>query len=271
MKHARRFLTFYTVFLGSLGLMAPLPVSAQDDAQPAPAVESPDGAAGDAGADAAATGTTKRGQEFFEKLKKGGITIFFLLLLSIAGIAFAIERFIFLRRSLIIPLKVVDEAEAAWGEADNEQVTTICEKKYPSTLGKVIHTLSIYRGYPTGDLHPLASEIAGRDFKKHMQKAYPLAVIGAIAPLLGLMGTVFGMIESFEVVAIAGSLGDASILADGISKALITTAAGLVIAIPMLLLYHFFKNRTMLFAITLEEEVNEFIKRRFLKPSGDAK
>lgn len=110
----------------------------------------------------------------------------------------------------------------------------------------------------------LAGDIAGRDLRGHLQKAYPIAVAATVAPLLGLFGTVIGMIEAFEIVAIAGSLGDASLLAGSISKALVTTAAGLIIAIPALATYHYFKSRTHAFAMALESDVNELLTTWFM-------
>ena len=83
--------------------------------------------------------------------------------------------------------------------------------------------------------------------------------MATVSPLLGLLGTVIGMIGAFDKVAAAGSLGDASLLGGDISKALITTGAGLTIAVPALVLYHYFKSRTNMFGLLLEEEASELI------------
>ena len=111
----------------------------------------------------------------------------------------------------------------------------------------------------------LAGDLAGRDMRRHLQRAYPIAVVATLSPLLGLLGTVVGMIESFEIVAIAGSLGDASLMAGSISKALVTTAGGLVIAIPALGLYHLFKSRTQGLTMQLEGEVHELLTAWFME------
>ncbi len=102
-----------------------------------------------------------------------------------------------------------------------------------------------------------ATDIAARGMKNHQQRAYMLMVVAGVAPLLGLLGTVIGMIEAFGVVAAAGSMGDAAILADSISKALITTALGLSLAIPFLMLYHYFRGKTSKMGTLLEERVTE--------------
>lgn len=208
--------------------------------------------------------TEIEGSPLIDKLRKGGITVLILLALSVAGVSYTIERLINLKRFAIIPYGLIEDVEKSWAKGEFDKVVDLCEAK-PSTAGRILETFAQYRDSSMAELQVLADDIAGRELRRHLQKAYPLAVIGAVAPLLGLMGTVFGMIESFEVVAIAGSLGDASILADGISKALVTTAVGLVVAVPMLVLYHYFKNRTTLFALTLEEEINEFMKDQMIK------
>ena len=98
-----------------------------------------------------------------------------------------------------------------------------------------------------------------------------LSFVAGSAPLLGMLGTVTGMIDAFEVGAIAGSLGDASMLAGGIAKALITTAFGLLVAIPALGLYHHYRGKTHELALEVEEELNELLRAWFLtdpKASG---
>ena len=107
------------------------------------------------------------------------------------------------------------------------------------------------------------------ELRKHMQRAYPLAVVATIAPLAGLLGTVIGMIEAFYVVAESGTIGDASLLADGIYKALLTTAAGLTVALPALGFHHYFKNRTVLYGIALEEEINQLTSDWFAGGHND--
>ena len=100
--------------------------------------------------------------------------------------------------------------------------------------------------------------------RQHLQRAYPIAIVATLAPLLGLLGTVIGMIESFEVVSVVGSMGDASVLAGSISKALVTTAAGLIIAVPALAFYHYIKGRTVALTLLLEEDVNEVLTTWFM-------
>ena len=119
------------------------------------------------------------------------------------------------------------------------------------------------------DVSTTAGDIAAVELRYHTRRCYPLAVVATLSPLLGLLGTVFGMIESFDVVAIGGALGDASQLAGGISKALITTAAGLVIAVPSLAMFHYFRERTNLYGDMLDREVTDLVVEWLMKKEPD--
>jgi biopolymer transport protein ExbB len=113
------------------------------------------------------------------------------------------------------------------------------------------------------DISVIAGDLASREMRQHLLRAYPLAVVATISPLLGLFGTVYGMIGAFESVALAGEMGDPSVMAGDISYALITTALGLVIAVPALAVYHFLRIRTRLLSLSLEEQASHLMSRWF--------
>jgi biopolymer transport protein ExbB len=115
------------------------------------------------------------------------------------------------------------------------------------------------------DASTVAGDIGTREMKLHLQKAYPIAIAAMIEPLLGLFGTVYGMILAFDRVAQLGDMGNAAALSNEISLALVTTAVGLAIAIPLLVAYHFFKTRTAMFALGLEEQVSQLISRHVMR------
>ena len=87
-----------------------------------------------------------------------------------------------------------------------------------------------------------------------------LGTIAGIAPLLGLLGTVIGMIKVFSAIMVSGGVGDANVLAGGISEALITTAAGLTVAIPSYFFYRYFSGRVSEYVITMEEKAIKLIE-----------
>jgi biopolymer transport protein ExbB/TolQ len=110
-----------------------------------------------------------------------------------------------------------------------------------------------------------AGDIASRDIRGHLARIYPLSVVASLSPLLGLLGTIVGMIEAFTLVALYGDEGGATILSDSISKALITTAAGLIIAAPCIAIYYFIKNRIMRLAFLIEVEIEVLITNLYLR------
>ena len=205
--------------------------------------------------------------DWLAEIAKGGLTAAAQILLVVAGTAFAIERFLHLRRKRIVPEGLTARVKQQWEAGDHDGILKTCEKD-DSTLARIVGHLVRHRQADYQTLMQGAADIGARDLKKHNQKAYPLAVVATLEPLLGLLGTMIGMIEAFAKVAAFGDTGDAAMLADAIGKALITTALGLIIAIPTLALYHWFKQRTSLLATELEEEVEEIASSWFIA-AGD--
>jgi biopolymer transport protein ExbB len=205
-----------------------------------------------------------QGEAFLLKLKQGGWTMVFLLAVSIFGVAYTIERLAHLRRGAIVPDGLCAQADKLWKNGQYDKLETLDEQN-PSTLARALATVARHRTSGLNDVSMMAGDVAARDLKRHLQKAYPLAVVATLSPLLGLLGTVIGMIGAFDKVATAGELGDASLLGGDISKALITTGVGLAIAVPALAIYHFFRSRTSLYGIMLEEEVSELLTEWYSK------
>lgn len=197
-----------------------------------------------------------------EKLRGSGKTGVALFLVSVIGFSFAFERIFNLRKARITPAGLAQRADELWKSGDLEGINKHAVASQ-STLGRVIVEIVEHRDSPRGDVTTMAGDVASREMRTHLQWAYPLAVVATISPLLGLFGTVYGMIGAFESVALAGEMGDPSIMAGDISYALITTALGLVIAVPSLSAYHFFRIRTNMLALGLEEQLSHLISRWF--------
>jgi biopolymer transport protein ExbB len=214
-------------------------------------------------------GELTTGQAFLLKLRQGGLTMVFLLLASVAGVAYTIERLVHLRASAFVPDGLAERADDMWRLGEFERIEALPEKS-SSTLARVLAVIARHRHSSMADVSMMAGDVAARDLRRHLQRAYPLAVVATVSPLLGLLGTVIGMIGAFDKVAAAGSLGDASLLGGDISKALITTGTGLTIAVPALVLYHYFKSRTNALGLMLEEEVGELISDWFASPADRA-
>lgn len=199
---------------------------------------------------------------FIEKVKESGKTGIALLIISIIGFSCAFERLFNLKKANIVPVGVAAKCNSLWNEGKYEDILKIADSK-PSTLSRIVRLMVEHKKGSHADVSNLAGDVASRELRVHMQRAYPLAIVATVSPLLGLFGTVYGMIGAFESVALAGKMGDPSVMASDISFALITTALGLVIAVPALICFHFFRIRTNILGLALEEQVNHLIIRWF--------
>lgn len=201
------------------------------------------------------------GQEinFVEQLTEGGIGIVVIGALSLLMVAVALERFVHFRKIRVAPDGLVESVLPLWQSRDFARMQQVLQAS-DSTLARVISHLATQGKHDTRALGEGASDIASLELRVHQQKAYPLAVVATVAPIVGLLGTVIGMIEAFHVIAFSGAMGDPALLAGGISKALINTAAGLSVALPALGLHHYFKNRQVMFGLALERHIHELMQ-----------
>ena len=110
-----------------------------------------------------------------------------------------------------------------------------------------------------------AEDKAGRELRLENRKSAMLATAATLSPLLGLFGTVLGLLGAFGTVAAMGEMGDASVLADDIGQALITTVAGLAVSMPCLFAYNYIKGRLNLFSVLLEEEISDLVNQIFIR------
>jgi biopolymer transport protein ExbB len=194
---------------------------------------------------------------------EGGSLMIVLGFFSVAGVGFALERFLHLKRSIIIPGGLSVQAMDLWKNKKYDDILTLTQSAH-STLASIITALVKFRHRDVSELSQMAADISGRDIRGELQRAYPIQVIATVAPLLGLLGTVMGMVLAFEKVSGAGSLGNAAILADDISLALMTTMAGLLVAAPTLTLYHYFRSKTLNYNLQLEAEVDVLLSEWFM-------
>jgi biopolymer transport protein ExbB len=185
--------------------------------------------------------------------------------LSIISLAFVLERLFRLRRGRICPAGMAAQAEKHFHAGEFDQIRALCDRRPHATLTKILEFGLRHPKASMVEVNSVASDIASRDRDREMMLIYPLGVVAALAPLLGLFGTVVGMIESFEIVAIAGSMGDPSMLSASISKALVTTAFGLLVAMPALFAYQILRLWTNAHFRRLEEEANGLIIEWFMR------
>ena len=170
-----------------------------------------------------------------------GIYLFVFLLISVALVSLMIMNFLAVRRSVVCPPDLIDGFQAHLDEKQYQEAYELA-KADESFLGNVL--AAGLSKVSTSYKHSVAAmqDVGAEENMKLEHRASSLALIGTLAPMIGLLGTVDGMIRSFYTIATAGTSPDANKLAEGISTALLTTLVGLLIAIPAIAAYNIIKN-----------------------------
>ena len=193
-----------------------------------------------------------------ELMKSGGLLMWPLLLCSIISLAIIAERFWSLQSKRIAPRNLVS---LVWqwqksGELDAEHMQQL---RIGSPLGRILAAGLMNRQHDREVMKESIEEV-GRHVVHELERFLnTLGTIASISPLLGLLGTVIGMIKVFAVITTQG-VGDPSILAEGISEALLTTAAGLTVAIPSLMFYRYFQGKVDELVVTMEQEALKMVE-----------
>lgn len=180
----------------------------------------------------------------FDIIKSGGWLMLPILACSVLLTLFVFERLISLRRGRVIPRPFVKRflEELRAGQLDKEKALELCEEN-DSPVAWVFAGAVAKWGRPSVEVEQAIID-SGERVTNGLRKYLRLFNgISTISPLLGLLGTVVGMIRAFNDIATADALGRAELLAGGIGQALLTTAAGLTVAIPALIFYLFFLSR----------------------------
>lgn len=227
----RMMLAAVVVAVAGFGLA---PVLAQQDAAPEVSEEMVIHIGGD------------EGTSLVDLLQKGGPLMYPLYLCSIIVVAFAIERSVRLRRSAILPPDVVDRIRRISSSENRLSPRELLDelKHHPSPIARVITSGLRRADRPLIELEKAIEDAGQREADTLRRGCRVLSVVSSVAPLLGLLGTVVGMIKAFMTVAAREeALGRTELLAGGIYQALVTTAAGLCIAIPALVLYFIFVDK----------------------------
>jgi biopolymer transport protein ExbB len=202
-----------------------------------------------------------------EIVQSGGWLMVPILLASVVAAAIAVERLWSLQRSRIAPMNLLAEV---WTTLKNNEmdVQRLRELRESSPLGLVLAT-GISNARRGRDVMKEAMEEVGSQVSHDLERYLTsLGVIASIAPLLGLLGTVVGMIRVFTALMLEGA-GNANVLAGGISQALITTAAGLSVAIPALMFHRFLLRRVDELTKTMEQEAVKLVDMMEVGPDEE--
>jgi len=198
-------------------------------------------------------------QHVWEYFNKGGIIMYPLLLCSIIGITIVIEKLYTLRRKRIIVPAVVKVAQGINHPDDIKTATYICSQS-PGPFSAIIN-ITLQHHQEDKEAIKEALNDQGRQEVHRLEKGLViLETIAGIAPLLGLLGTVLGILRVFNIISAMG-IGQAEALAGGISEALITTIAGLFIGIPAVVAYNYFTQKAESLVLEIERHSNALLSK----------
>jgi biopolymer transport protein ExbB len=212
----------------------------------------------------------------FDMIVKGGVVLWIIMALSVVGAAIIIERLLYFKRISVDEEKLFARIKASVVKGHYEEALSICDNNL-SPLSALIKVGIEHRSYPETVQKEVLKDASSQEIPQLERNVSALGTIAHIAPLLGLLGTVTGTMQAFGVLGRFGAVADPSILAKGVSEALITTAAGIIVAVPAVIFYNLLVNKVNLILIKMENQVNTLIlmvnagKRTSLLRSGEDK
>lgn len=205
------------------------------------------------------------GERLWDTVERGGTVMYVILAASVIGLALLLDAMVRTRRGAILPKRVEREMTAP------DAAGRVAEWVASSGRACVFDILRIgwrWRTAVSEHQQRAIEEAVDVRLWKLKRSIRPIGILANTTPLLGLLGTVVGIVQAFDAVARQGALGDPTALADGIAKALLTTCFGLIVAIPLLLAYHYLNGRLDALLRQSEELVKELL---IAPPDGDGK
>tara|TARA_R110002072_G_scaffold36261_3_gene106775 strand:+ start:1567 stop:2313 length:747 start_codon:yes stop_codon:yes gene_type:complete len=183
-----------------------------------------------------------------------------IIVLSVVALAIVIENFVSLKRDKLAPPDIIDEIQALFDEEQFQEAMELCENE-PNYFTRVCGAGIAKIGHQFETIEKSLEEMGDEESIKLHQKIGWLSLISNVAPMMGLLGTVGGMVEAFNTIASSGGQASPAELAGGISKALLTTMFGLIVAIPVTAAFAFLRNRMVKTIIELGAITEDLFER----------
>ncbi|MFO7609292.1 MAG: MotA/TolQ/ExbB proton channel family protein [Candidatus Krumholzibacteriia bacterium] len=205
----------------------------------------------------------------WEMILAGRYMMIPITLASLVGLAVIIERFIVINRQRIIAPEIAQAVETLSASEDLKVAYAICERR-PGPFANIVRAGLDHADNDWTVIRDVLQEAGRQEATRLTRRLGVLETVAAVSPLLGLLGTVLGMIRVFAAVSAAG-LGNPETLSAGISEAMVTTAAGLIIGIPALVAYNWLNGRADRIIFELEfysSKVLDTLRRRQIRRSG---
>jgi len=204
-----------------------------------------------------------------ELFERGGIMMYPLALASLTALALMIERAFALRKKKIIIPEILAVVKNFSTLKDIDLAKSMCEK-YDSPFSNIVKLSLDYHVLSKGELREVIEDNGRQEARKLEKGLVALETIAAISPLMGLLGTVIGMVRVFEVIKDQG-IGQTAALSGGISEALLTTVSGLFVGIPVLIAYYYFSSKSEDLILDIEKYSNQLIQKISLIKSSPNK
>jgi len=217
-------------------------------------------------ADAAPASSSMQVQSVLDFILKGGPVMILIGVCSLMALGVIVERLIILRRRNVMPLAFLDSVKAA--ADDRTRALDLC-KANASPAANVLAAAIKRRGERLEVIEKAVSEAGRREVIGLRHRMRLLGALPQVSTMLGLLGTIFGMIKTFQAVAASGqALGKTELLARGIFEAWTNTAAGLLVAIPVLIAYHMLLGKIDLLVVELDRMAVDFIENQVGRPGA---
>lgn len=200
-------------------------------------------------------------------IRGGGWIGYIIILFSVIGLALVVEHHVSIRRVKLAPPEVVDEVETLLQEGNYQECLEYCEAN-PCYFTRVVAAGVRKLGHPFETVQTAVREMQDEEATKLMTHISWLSVVAAIGPMLGLFGTVWGMVGAFLKIAGASGGIEPSAFAGDISLALVTTVQGLIVAIPMQAYFAYFRNKLTVTLIECEGLIGDIFER--FRPTANA-
>lgn len=194
--------------------------------------------------------TTSSGLTIGMVLEGAGPIGWFILFVSVISLSLIIEHFVSIRRDKLAPPEIIDQMHELFDQENYQEAMELCEAEpniFTNVVGAALHRMA--GGFEA--MEAAVQEVGEEESVKLHQKISYLSLIGTIAPMLGLFGTVTGMILAFTIIAEKKGAADPGDLAIGISQALVTTFLGLFVAIPTMVFFFFFRNKVVMLVLEI--------------------
>jgi biopolymer transport protein ExbB len=208
----------------------------------------------------------EEGMTLWQVISSGGEVMIVLALLSVAAFALVLYYFFTIKQDKLVPVEFLNKVNSMIQMGKFEEAKILCSNN-DNLIAKIGLSGLEKRMQGSAVIEESVQDSGKRSVTSLWQKLSYLADIAAIAPMVGLLGTVLGMIQAFNVIAFQTGAVKPILLASGISKAMVTTAAGLIIAIPAMMFYSLFKGKLQSVTSQVEHIANELVQ--LLKVKGE--